>query len=493
MNPPQFILEINTRVWLRELGRGTPLSLSKVPESFFEEWQKQGFDTVWLMGVWLPSPGSYDAALKDPFLLEDYHRALPDWRNEDVGGSPYAVRGYTVNSALGGEAALADFRARLAKRGMRLLLDFVPNHLAIDHPWLSAHPEWFVTGTEADVVRNPAHYFWITTAEGPRAIAHGRDPYFPPWTDSAQLNYHDPNLQAAMRGELARLATLCDGVRCDMAMLELSDVFEEIWKRRPLEFWPRAIAETKKVNPNFFMMAEVYWGLDGVLRNMGFDATYDKELMDIVAYGKPLRRAMFDIPASEHRRRVRFLENHDEPRVASRLDPPQNIAAATWVFALPTVRLLYDGQLDGRKVRLPTQLLREPDEPVNAELRARYATLLHTLEHPAVRNGHWHLLSPQSAWVGNITFEAILGQAYDLDDAHLRIFINWSENRSQCWVPLGLESLSGMEVELHDLVGPKSFVRDGMELMMRGLYLDLEPWETHVFECVLQPAPAANE
>ena len=493
MNPPQFILEINTRVWLRRIGGGKPLPLSAVPDSFFETWESQSFDAVWLMGVWLPSPASREAALKDPFLLEDYHRGLPGWDESDVGGSPYAVRGYQVNPDLGGESDLADFRQRLAAHGMRLLLDFVPNHLATDHPWIAEHPEWFVMATEADVVQNPTHYFWVNTAEGMRAIAHGRDPYFPPWSDTAQLNYFDPHLQDAMRGELARIATQCDGVRCDMAMLELADVFEEIWKHRPAEFWPRAIEETRKVNPNFFFMAEVYWGLDGVLRQMGFDATYDKDLLDTVAYGKPLRRAMFDMPASEHRRRVRFLENHDEPRITSRLEPAQNLAAASWVFALPTVRLLYDGQIDGTQVRLPIQLLREPEEPMNAEIRARYLALLHALKLDPVRRGNWQLLSPQSAWVGNMTHEAILSQGYDLGEQHIRLFVNWSDSRSQCWVPLHLESLSGLEVELRDLLGHKVYVRDGMELMMRGLYLDLEPWEAHVFECTLRPKPAANE
>ena len=492
MNPPQFILEINTRVWLRKLGGGKPLSLADVPDSLFAEWRNRGFDAVWLMGVWLPSAGSRQAALTDPFLLQDYSRVLPDWKAEDVGGSPYAIAGYQVNPALGGGNALADFRKRLAAHGMRLVLDFVPNHLAVDHPWVTEHPEWFVTGTEADVVRNPGGYFWVNTSEGLRAIAHGRDPYFPPWSDTAQLNYYDPELQAAMRAELARVAALCDGVRCDMAMLELADVFEEVWKHRPEEFWTRAIEETRRIHPDFFFMAEVYWGLDGRLRDMGFNATYDKDLLDLVAYGRPLRSAMFAGAVAEHRRKVRFLENHDEPRIASRLEPRRNLAAATWAFTLPGVRLIYEGQTDGSTVRLPIQLLRDPNEAVNEKIRAGYLTLQEVLKNATIRNGNWQSLTPRGAWMGNLSYEAILGQGYDLDDRHVRIFVNWSGTRSQCWVHLNLDGLQGMELELRDLAGPKVFVRDGMELMMRGLYLDLEPWETHVFECTLRPAMAAE-
>jgi hypothetical protein len=487
MDAPRFILEINTRVWLRELGSGMPLTLDDVSDEIIVQWAENGFDAVWLMGIWLPSEDSRRIALEHSGLIPEYSAALPDWTAEDVLGSPYAIAGYQINPDLGGGNALADFRARLAARKLKLILDFVPNHTACDHPWITEHPEWYILGTEADVVANPDRWFWVKTAEGLRAVAHGRDPYFAPWTDTAQLNYYNPDLQAAMRAELLKLAACCDGVRCDMAMLEISSVVQQVWNRYPEEFWPRAIQDTKKRNPDFCFIAEVYWGLEDTLRKMGFDLTYDKELLDLVVAGQPLKAKWFEAPPSEQSHLLRFLENHDEPRIASRLDGQRLNAAATWVYSLPGSRLVYEGQFDGKRVRLPVQLARGPQEPFNPILHERYEALFAVLKRDIVRRGTWKSLHPVTAWSGNSSHERILGQGYDLDNEHLRIFVNWSDSRSQCYVHLELGSLTGQEIVLTDLTGPKSYVRDGMELMMRGLYLDLEPWEVHVFDCAIRP------
>src|SRR6516165_5080906 len=70
-----------------------------------------------------------------------------DFTEADVSGSPYCIRSYTVEPHLGGRKALAAARSNLASRGLNLLLDFVPNHVAPDHPWVTQHPEYFVQGT----------------------------------------------------------------------------------------------------------------------------------------------------------------------------------------------------------------------------------------------------------------------------------------------------------------------------------------------------------
>jgi hypothetical protein len=487
MNIPQTILELNTRVFLRELGNGTPLPLTEIPDEIVGQWVENGVEAVWLMGVWLPSENSRRIALEHEGLRRDYSQALPGWTEDDVLGSPYAICGYEVNSEFGGNAALADFRSRLAARGLRLFLDFIPNHTACDHPWVQEHPEWYVQGSPDDISARPDGWFWIHGPHGPLAIAHGRDPYFPPWTDTAQLNYVHPDLQAAMRGELKKLATMCDGVRCDMAMLELSSVVQQVWGRFPEEFWPRAINETRSMNSDFCFIAEVYWGLEDTLRKMGFDLTYDKELLDLIVTGQPLKAKWFEAPAEVQRHLVRFLENHDEPRIAARLDRDRLIAAAAWLLSLPGTRLLYAGQLEGKTIKLPVQLARAPGEPFRADLHEFYLKLLAVLKRDVVRRGSWRPLHLTPAWIGNSSHERILGQAYDFESDHLRIFVNWSDTRSQGYVQLELGPLSGMEVALTGLTGPKAYVRDGMELAMRGLYLDLEPWEVHIFDCSVRP------
>jgi len=97
-----------------------------------------------------------------------------------------------VHQALGGDAALARLRERLRKRGLRLMLDFVPNHTGLDHPWVEDHPEYYIPGTEPDLVRSPENYTRVKRKRGDAIFAYGRDPYFSGWPDTLQLNYATP-------------------------------------------------------------------------------------------------------------------------------------------------------------------------------------------------------------------------------------------------------------------------------------------------------------
>ena len=177
-----------------------------------------GFDAVWLMGVWARSPAGVRIAMANPELVSSFRDALADFEPDDVVGSPYCIRDYVVDPALGGPDGLAAARAALAERGLGLILDFVPNHVAPDHPWTTSHPDRFIQGTPDDL-RDAASFFEV---EG-RVLANGRDPYFPAWPDVAQLNAFSPSLRAAVIDTLQQIAEQCDGVRCDMAMLVMND------------------------------------------------------------------------------------------------------------------------------------------------------------------------------------------------------------------------------------------------------------------------------
>src|SRR5262249_51185137 len=143
----------------------------------------------------------------------EFHETLPDLRDDDIPGSGFAITGYTVHAVLGGDAALERLRERFKKRGLKLMLDFVPNHMGVGHPWVENHPEYFVAGTELDLSRAPQNYICVKRKGGDLVLAHGRDPYFPGWPDTLQLNYANPATQEAMIGELQRIAGQCDGVR----------------------------------------------------------------------------------------------------------------------------------------------------------------------------------------------------------------------------------------------------------------------------------------
>ena len=204
------------------------LDLATVPEQEWDAIADQGFDAVWFMGVWERSPAGIGISMRNDGLLQDFRRALPDFAPEDNVGSPYCVRRYVVDEHLGGPEGLAAARRHLAQRGLRLILDFVPNHVAPDNPWVSDHPEYFIQGSAEDARSDPGSFIEC----GGKVFACGRDPYFPAWPDVLQLNAFHPGLRQAVIETISEIAEQCDGIRCDMAMLMLNAIFERTWGGR---------------------------------------------------------------------------------------------------------------------------------------------------------------------------------------------------------------------------------------------------------------------
>ena len=492
------LYEIHTRAWLHERSRtlGGPAILDDVEDEELDRLATLGFDWVWLLGIWRTGPASRAISMADEGLRQEYHRILPDLDDFDICGSPYAVQAYRVHRDFGGEKALLHLRRRLADRGLRLMLDFVPNHTALDHDWVREHPEYYVHGSDELLARDPRNYCRVETGTGPRVLAHGRDPYFPGWTDTLQLNYRHGGFREAMIGQLLRVAGLCDGVRCDMAMLVLPDIFRRTWGDLALpgdgsppvdaDFWPEAIGRVRAEHPEFLFMAEAYWDLEWTLQQQGFDTTYDKRLYDrLHSQDAGAVRAHLWADLDYQRKSARFLENHDEPRAAAAFPPLVHQAAAVATFLTPGLRLFHEGQLTGRKVRLSVHLGRRPDEPVDAALLEFYGRLLEVLKRPEVRDGRWRLLDCLPAWDGNSTAARFLAYAWEGPEGRrLLAAINYGPTQGQCYVPLPCDGLRGRQVVLQDLLSDARYERDGDELAGRGLYLDMPAWGHHAFELV---------
>src|SRR4051812_39903632 len=198
------LYQINTRVWLTELSRplGRPATLDDIPDAELDRLAGEGFDWIWLLSVWQTGAAAQSVSRSNPGWRREFQETLPDLREEDIAGSGFAIQDYTVHRGLGGVTALARVRQRLQRRGLKLMLDFVPNHMAPDHSWVDAHPEYFVQGSESNLAGAPANYCRLHTKNGPLVFAYGRDPYFEGWPDTLQLNYGNPDLQHAMVGEL---------------------------------------------------------------------------------------------------------------------------------------------------------------------------------------------------------------------------------------------------------------------------------------------------
>jgi glycosidase len=488
MQSPRYpsLYQINTRVWLTALSRtlGRAATLDDIPDAELDRLAAMGFDWVWFLSVWQTGLASQKISRSHPEWRKEFAETLPDLREEDITGSGFAIADYTVHRDFGGDAALARLRARLRKRGLRLMLDFVPNHTGLDHHWVEEHSEYYILGSELDLARAPQNYTWVKRQRGDLLLAYGRDPYFLGWSDTLQLNYGNPATQEAMIGELVRIAGQCDGVRCDMAMLVLPDVFKRTWGIAAQPFWPKATQRVRERVPDFCFMAEVYWDLEWTLQQQGFDYTYDKRLYDRLREGhaRPVREH-FHAGLDYQDKLARFLENHDEPRAAATFAPDQHAAAALLTFLSPGLRFFHQGQFEGRLKRISPHLGRGPDEPANATVQQFYKRLLDVLRRPAVRTGRWQLLECVPTFDGNGSSDNFIACAWqEPGGERLLVAVNYAPHQSQCFVRLSFGDLDRGEWRLEDLLGDARYDRDGHELQSSGLYLDVPPWHCHVFQ-----------
>ncbi|MDJ0848519.1 MAG: alpha-amylase family glycosyl hydrolase [Myxococcota bacterium] len=405
------------------------------------------------------------------------------------------MTGYSVHEALGGDDALRRLRARLHERGLRLMLDFVPNHTAPDHPWTREHPEFYVAGSEADLEREPGNYLAVDAPGGPRVLAHGRDPYFPGWPDTLQLDYGSPALQEAMRGELLRAAGHCDGLRCDMAMLVLPDVFSRTWGIDAQPFWPEAIQRVRQARPDFVFMAEVYWDLESTLQQQGFDYTYDKRLYDRLRdqVAGPVREH-FQASADFQERSARFLENHDEPRVAATFPNEVHQAAAILTYFCPGLRFFHQGQAWGWRKRIPVHLRRGPEEPRDPSVQEFYRDLLEVLRLPALRNGDWRLLECSAVGGDDPTSDGFLAFSWERgQEERGLVVVNYAPEPGRCRVRLPFQDLGGRRIRFEGRLGGASYEREGDALLTEGLYIELPGWGYHVFELIPEDADSADD
>jgi len=493
-----LLYEVYTRQWLSGLSArlGREIDLWAVPESELDRLESASVTHLWLMGLW-PTGGKAKAeAVRHPELRRAYDDALPGWTDEDICGSPYAVSAYAVPPSIGGDEGLAALRKRLAERGIKLILDFVPNHTGLDHAWAVQRPHLYVgTPVGSDVKIKEA--ITIRGVHGERVLAHGKDPFFPGWTDTLQLDYRRPETRKAMIEQLEKVAARCDGVRCDMAMLMLNDVFAKTWAHVPAmdqngqpiepsadEFWWTAIATVKNKHPDFMFLAEAYWDLEDRLCDLGFNFAYDKKLVDLLVHKDWGVTGHLHALGDKNNRRAHFLENHDEPRAAAHLAFESHTAAALLIVGLPGLRFLHDGQLEGRRRFARIQLARRADEPVDRGVADIYDRVLSAVKGTAVGRGQWQLLQTREAWEQNGShFAFTLVQWQTPGDASRFdvVVINHADHRAQCRATITAQGLRQGTWTLRDVLSHEVYERDGDDLADDGLFLDVGPHAAQLF------------
>jgi hypothetical protein len=506
------LYEINTWAWLEQLSAqyGRHISLGDVPDREWDALRAQGFDFVWLMGIWKRSGVGRRIDRTDTSRFASYDQALPKWRMRDVVGSPYSIQDYSPDPHLATWDQLDGARRQLNALGMGLILDFVPNHTGFDHAWIKSHPEYYVVGTPDDFRKSPSAYYLVERPDtpvlvGPKGVegrgpeglrqaagdngaaifvARAKDPYFPPWLDVAQLNYFQPATREAMIGELRRVAAHCDGVRCDMAMLVLNEIFAKTWG--PLvshfpppasEFWTEAIAAV----PGFVWIAEVYWDLESRLQQLGFNFTYDKGLYDRLRDGQIGEiRQRLQAGIDYQRRAVRFLENHDEERSLKVFGKERLQAAGTLMGALPGMRFYHQGQLEGRKLKLPVQLSRMTPEAPDPEVRVFYEKILRITNGEAFHQGEWRLLEVHSD--GDDSSANLIAWRWSSGLALKVIVVNLSPDPAQGRLNLEADIDAMKQYTFFDQLNEVSYPRAGSDLRHNGLRVRLDGHRAHIFD-----------
>lgn len=484
-NEHPLIFEINTIPWLNTLSEifGHPIDLNNIPIELIDQ-ELTPFDAIWCMGVWERSPKGQNIARSDERLQKEYQKALRYYNTDDVIGSPYSVYYYHINTQIGGSEGLKSFRKDLAERNISLILDYVPNHVAIDHLWTLEKSDIFIRGNMEDLMKKPFEFFSV----GQDVYANGKDPNFPPWTDTVQINAFSKDAREKTISTLLNIAEQCDGVRCDMAMLMTNKVFKQTWGEKvgdepDTDFWEEIIPSIKKKYPDFKFIAEVYWNMEWELMQQGFDYCYDKRLYERLA-NENAERVMEHLQAdlNYQKKLLRFIENHDEPRAISVFGEEASKAAAMIALTLPGARLIYEGQMRGYEIKVPIQLRRNPTEDDNLDLMEFYNKLIKVLPKDQFGNAQWSLCKTKPISGDERSYRNLVVYQWWEDSKRRLIVVNYSLRPAKAHIQIESLDYGNSKWEFTDLISEQKYTYFGENLSKNGLYVELAPWKGHIFD-----------
>ncbi len=506
---------INTRIWINELKikyNDQALTLSKVPKLEWEDLFKK-YNSFWFMGMYQPSDASRQHCKKWPgSVLYAKNDVNPD---TDIVASPFAIPDYLPNKNIVQDwkewDLVVDF---LHENNKKVILDFVPNHVALDHPWSYSHPEYFIRGEEYQYHQNPSLYYSVVASDNQTYYyAHGKDPNYPQWADTLQLNYANPELQNAMECILLGddnkdgLMSHCDGIRCDMAMLLNPETFVRTWGYRNYgghltsdeinyiynnEFWNKIIPEVKRKSleekdSDFIFIAEAYWDFDKLGQN--FDVLYGKNFYDDLV---SLTHENSKITPDDIKNHINYLingrkdgkrpyklalftENHDEERSICKFGKEASMATAVITAFIPdNIFLINQGQDKGFKIRPPMQL----DQPISTDIvdsniKSFYNRLLQLKNSVLFQEGNWSVMPP-----GYTEDPYIITQKVVLENSKITALVctNISNRTSYSHIrEINRDSKVKVSSITKD-VDIQNFDKD----RNGGLFLKLDPWESQV-------------
>ena len=406
------LYQLNTRVWLRRLSRERDkrVTLAEIDDATIDGFARQGFDWIWLLSVWRTGPAGRAVSRSRPEWRAEFSAVLPDLEEDDICGSGFAITGYTVSDEIGGEAALAQFRERLARRDIKLMLDFVPNHTAPDHPWVKSNPDYYVQGGEEQIGGAPQNYMRVDTDRGPQILAHGRDPNYPGWPDTLQLDYANPQLQNGAnrridrhRGQMRRRslrhgdAGSARGFPAHLGRRPGALLGRRRRRRcaariRPSPSWRRSIGTSNgRCSSRASTIATTRGSMIGCSPAMSDPSATTFAPVSTTRTSSPDSWRTTTSPAPRPHSNGRSIARRRRS-LSCRLGCVFSIRAS----------------FEGARVRVPAHLCRGPAEPSDQETAAFYGKLLLMLKDTdAFRNGDWSQIDPLPAWPGNLSSERL--------------------------------------------------------------------------------------
>ncbi len=406
------IYEVNVRQYTPE---GTFNAFAK----HLDRLKAMGVETIWFMPI-------------NPISKLDRKGTL---------GSYYAVSDYTaINPEFGTFDDFKKLVQAIHDKGMKVLIDWVPNHTGADHRWITEHPEFFVKDNS-----------------GKAAVAFD-------WADTRQLDYKNPIMQDSMIAAMKFWVkgTNIDGFRCDVA-----------WNV-PASFWNKSIPQLRKMK-NLFMLAE---GDSTYLPKSGFDAVYPWhmfKMMEKVAKGEKTALALDSInkenemlyPANTIQ--MYFTSNHDENswNHADFGTFPGAVHAPFAVFSQTmknSVPLIYSGQ-EEPVLRALEFFEKDPITFKNFEREKFYKTLL-------------ELRKRNEALSANTSFKKVLVgdekavYAYVREKGNKKVFVilNFS----------GIEQ--SISIKEASLLGKAYNVFEEKEIFLNANERKMKPWGYEIYE-----------
>ncbi len=393
--PNVVMIAKSSYVWLDQLSKkyGRPITrLDQIPDAELDQLARWGITGLWLIGLWERSLASQTIKQK--------------MGNPEAIASAYSLKDYVIAADLGGDAALADLKARAWTRGIRLASDMVPNHTGLDATWVAEHPEWFLSAAQPPypnytyngpnlssdsrvAVYLEDHYYdrkdaavafkRVDAATGEaRYLYHGNDGTGLPWNDTAQIDYLNPVAREQVIQSILNVAKQFPIIRFDAAMVLAKRHIQRLWYPEPgsgtgiasraahamskadfdalmpKEFWREVVDRAALEAPETLLLAEAFWMLEGYfVRTLGMHRVYNSAFMimlrdeDNAGYRRVMRDTLEFDPQIINRY-VNFLNNPDEKTAVEQFGKADKyFGVCAMAATLPGLPMLGHGQFEG--------------------------------------------------------------------------------------------------------------------------------------------------